>query len=301
MTLEGLDALTGPHPVHIHGAELIHRVGLVAAVHQGQVHHDLSAVRQGKLGVHNSLHFCHGKRLAMGHVLGGHKIPPGPDHPVQAIFLHVDPAGQQFGPRREGPGRNLRLPLHDHFGVGFQFRVLPRLCQPGVDEVVEQFRVVLGPHELPGDVGKPGEWGIQGIHPVRHTFGRRRGLPDGLPPARLEHGRLVPVGDDTPTRLAHIGGHFGPFRLVWHVVLAGPLDLCEFQFDKLPTVWAWHKVVLFRVRLLLGFPDRPGFQGRGGGQKDFSVEIGLCALNGQGYGVGLFLCRPREFVHFIQE
>lgn len=153
MALEGRDALTGPHPVHVHGAELIHRVGLVAAVHQGQVHHDFSAVRQGKLGIHNPFHFRHGKRLAVGHVLGGHKVAPCSDHPVQAIFLHVDPAGQQFCPRREGPGRNLRLPLHDHFGVGFQFRVLPWLRQPRIDEVVEQFRVVLGPHELPGDVG----------------------------------------------------------------------------------------------------------------------------------------------------
>ena len=31
-----------------------------------------------------------------------------------------------------------------------------------------------------------------------------------------------------------------------------------------------------------------------------AVEKCLCALNGQGYGVGLFFGRPREFVYFIQ-
>ena len=48
----------------------------------------------------------------------------------------------------------------NHFGIGFQLGVLPGFGQPAVDKIVEQFRVVLAPHELPRNVRKTGKRGI---------------------------------------------------------------------------------------------------------------------------------------------
>ena len=127
MSLHSGDALAGPHPFRIDQAELINRVGLVAAVHQGQFHHHFFARRQGKSGIHNPLHLHHRKGLAVGHVLAGHKIAPGSDRPVQTIFLHVDPSGQQFGPLWQFPGGHVGLALHNQVCIGFQLGVLPRL------------------------------------------------------------------------------------------------------------------------------------------------------------------------------
>ncbi|CAN4007121.1 DNA-binding protein, partial [Dysosmobacter welbionis] len=76
MGQHGAGALAWQHPVRIDGAELVNFVGLVAAVHQGQVDHGRVAVRQGKLHVHGLFHLCHGKRLPVGHVLAGHVVAP---------------------------------------------------------------------------------------------------------------------------------------------------------------------------------------------------------------------------------
>ena len=142
MGQHGGGAFAGQRPVGVQGAELVNVLCLVAAVHQGQVDHDLFAVRHGQLGIHNPFHLAHGKGLPVGNILAGHIIAPGPDRPVQAILLYVDPAGHQFGPWRQRPFRCFRLALHYHVGVGFQLGVLPGFGQPAIGEIVQQFRVV---------------------------------------------------------------------------------------------------------------------------------------------------------------
>ena len=65
---------------------------------------------------------------------------------------------------------------------------------------------------------------------------------------------------------------------------------------------AWHKVMLFRFRLLLGFPDVAGFQRGGGGHEDLAVcGVGLGALYGQGNRIRLFFGGARKFVHFVKK
>ena len=72
----------------------------------------------------------------MGDILTGHKVAPGPNHPVHAVFLYVNPASQQFGPFRQLPGGYLRLTLQNQVCIGFQLGILPGLRQPGVYKIL---------------------------------------------------------------------------------------------------------------------------------------------------------------------
>ena len=138
--------------------------------------------------------------------------------------------------------------------------------------VVQQFGIVLAPHELAGDLGKAGDRGIEGVDPERYAFGRLGLFDNILPPPAAQHFPFVLIGDNAAALLAGVHGHFRAVCAVRHIVLAGPFDAGKFQLDKLSAMRTRDEIVLDHLRPLHGPPDMPAFQRRCAGHENFSVE-----------------------------
>ena len=294
-------SLAGQRPVGVVCAEVVDHVGVVAAVDEGQPHHHrLSAVLPVVLEVHDPLHLREGVRLPVGDILRGEIVPPCPDGPVDAVLLNVYASGQELRPFRDGQLRQVRLALQHQVRIRFQFRILPRLRQPAVREVLKEVRVILACQEGFHDLRKADEGGIKGVDPEGH-FPCELGVFLDHPPLPVaEHLRLVPVCDHALAFLADVNGELRPV-CVAHALIAGEVDLLPFQLYHLAAVWAWHKVVLHLVRCFHGFPDVPGLERGGAGDVDLPVAEGLSPLPGQRDRVRLLLRGSWIFVHLIKE
>jgi len=124
---------------------------------------------------------------------------------------------------------------------------------------VQQVRVTLAAHEFTGNVRKPRKWGIQRIEPKCYAPRRTAFLPYSLPASGAQHFALVMISDDRAAFLADINGPFRSVGVFGDVVLAGPFQAAELQFDEFAAMRARNEVVLFNVGSLFRFPNVPRF------------------------------------------
>ena len=204
-------AFAGQRPLGVGGAEVIHHIRLKAAVDKAQVHnHRRASVLSGVREIHHPLQVTQTDRLAVGDILGSDVIPPGPDGPVYTVLLHIHPRGEQFGPGGYNAFSQIGLALHNKAGAGLQPGILPGLRQPGVNEVLQLFRIVLAGKELPRHIRKTDEGGVKGVNPEPQLPSVRAVLLDRTPLPQPQHLSLVLVGDDTFAFRADIMGRLCP-------------------------------------------------------------------------------------------
>ena len=147
-------------PLRVLHTEVIDFLCLVAGIDEGEVYQHLLAVVPLELQVHYVYDLAEACGLAVGYILGCTVIAPGADSPIEACFLHVHAAGQELRPGRKLEHFKLRLTFLYEVGTGFELRILPRLGEPGVGEVVQLVGVVLGLHKLPGDFRESSEGAV---------------------------------------------------------------------------------------------------------------------------------------------
>ena len=293
--------LAGQCPLRIFRAEVIHHISIITAVDEAEVHHHRrAAVLSLVLQIHDMLHIRKAQRLAVGDVLRGDVAAPGPDGPIHTGLLHVYPGSKQLGPGGNHQLRHMGLSLQYQVGVSLEGCVLPGLCHPGIDEVLMGFRVVSALEVFFGDIREPHKGRVKGVDPEAHPLSVGAVLFDHPPLPEPQHLPLVLVCDNPAALRAGVHRQLRPVN-IRHALIIGELEVCPLELYHLPTMGAGDKVVFLDVTVLQGFPDVPGGDGRGTGDKYLAVLEGLGALPCQGDRVRLFGAGAGVLVHLIQE
>ena len=294
-------AFAGECPVGVVGAEVVDAIRIVAGVNQCQINrHRRAAVLPGVLQVHHLFDLGKAESLTVGDVLRGDEIAPRSDRPVEAVLLHVHAACEQLGPRRNHVLRQIGLPFEDEVCAGFEFGVLPRLCQPAVHKVLQLLRVVLTVQKFFYNLRKANKWRVQSVHPECYLADELGVFLDRPPLSLAEHLRLVLVCDYASALLAYISCEFCTV-CVTHPFLFGEVYLLPLEFDVFPAVRTWNEVVLLYVCIFLGFPDMPCFQCRCACDEYLPVVECLGSFPCQTDRVGFLFGCPRIFIHLIEK
>ena len=166
---------------------------------------------------------------------------------------------------------------------------------------MQRLRVIFRGHERLGDLGKARERTVQRVHPERNAACHAGGLANVAPLTLFEHFHLFGIVQHRAARLAHVERALGAVSIRHAVLLAGPLDLREFQLDVLAAVRTRHKIVTLHIRLFFRFPDVTGPQGRCGAHIDFTVAERLGSLGCKADRVGLLPAGSGVLVYLIEK